>query len=75
MIRRHDMPFGAMVEAEGVLFRLWAPRVQQLEIALSWAGGEKRRPMAGAASGWWHYFAPGLGSGVCYQFLLPDGSA
>lgn len=75
MIRRHDMPFGAMLEAEGVLFRLWAPRVQQLEIVLSWAGGKKRRTMESAAGGWWHHFAPGLGSGVCYQFLLPDGSA
>ncbi|HUW97779.1 MAG TPA: malto-oligosyltrehalose trehalohydrolase [Acidiferrobacter sp.] len=73
MIRRHDMPFGATLKAEGACFRLWAPDVDKLEIALSWAGGEKRCPMEGAGDGWWRYFASGLGRGVRYQFLLPDG--
>jgi 1,4-alpha-glucan branching enzyme len=48
MKRRHDMPFGAAAQADGVRFALWAPHAGSVELLLE--GGEPL-PMSRDESG------------------------
>lgn len=71
---RHEMPFGAQVlpEGQGVLFRLWAPSMQQVGLGLPEHGGLVL-PMQRAADGWFSVVAPQATHGSLYQFQLEDG--
>jgi maltooligosyltrehalose trehalohydrolase len=52
--RRHDMPFGAELTADGqVRFRLWAPAAHEVELMLHQEAGEPRPLKMGAQSGGW----------------------
>ena len=47
MRRRHEMKFGASVEADGrVTFALWAPAARQVDLRLLAAGNERTLAMA-----------------------------
>ncbi len=51
--RRHDMPFGAAVEADGhVRFGLWAPAVRAVDVQIEGTGGCERLPMTVRDDGW-----------------------
>jgi 1,4-alpha-glucan branching enzyme/maltooligosyltrehalose trehalohydrolase len=76
MRRAHDMPFGVRLHSGGgATFRLWAPAVQQAELALHGAaGGEPRLVAANSeAQGWWECTVADAGPGTLYQWRI-DGS-
>src|SRR5690349_7802624 len=66
--RRHVMPFGAELRADGARFRLWAPSHPQVMVAV----GAKSYPMHADGDGWHEVIAP-AGAGERYRFELPNG--
>ena len=71
MKRHHTMPFGAsLLDAGGVLFRLWAPGVPAVSLRLD---DSQELPMASAGSGWFELTVPTAHAGTRYSFQLPDG--
>jgi len=71
--RAHRMPQGAEVQpAGGVRFRLWAPGVDAVDLALE--GDEAPLRMAALDEGWHELVVLRAGPGTRYQFVLPDGS-
>ncbi len=69
--RRHLMPFGAEVGPEGVTFRLYAPKLSTVGLAL---GAEAPVPMEPGGDGF-HVLHRDCGPGTRYRFVLPDGMA
>jgi maltooligosyltrehalose trehalohydrolase len=75
----YSMPFGATVLPEdgGVLFQLWAPGIEQVELDLA-DSGAARRPqtaallMARDAEGWHRLAVSGARAGDRYSFRLPN---
>ncbi|MGZ5585003.1 MAG: malto-oligosyltrehalose trehalohydrolase [Usitatibacter sp.] len=67
--RRHTMPFGAEVQADGVRFRLWAPSHPQVMVALAAA----IHPMRMIGEGWHELVVGEAHAGSHYQFILPSG--
>ncbi|MGH7046800.1 MAG: malto-oligosyltrehalose trehalohydrolase [Stellaceae bacterium] len=65
------MPFGAEIVAEGVRFRLWAPRHEEIRLQLI-AGGPPH-PMGAAGDGWHELVTGAARRGSLYRFVLPDG--
>ena len=61
---------GAQVNEGGVHFRVWAPRVQRLELMLE--GDERALSMVPAPHGLHELFVEGIGAGTRYRFR-PDG--
>lgn len=71
MKHRHSMPFGAhLLDAGGVLFRLWAPGVPAVALRLDEA---QELSMASAGSGWFELTVLTAHAGTRYSFQLPDG--
>ena len=63
------LPFGAEIHANGTtLFRIWAPSVDRVELAID----RSRRGMTREQGGW-HALAMPAPAGTRYQFVLPDG--
>ncbi|HET7597956.1 MAG TPA: alpha-amylase family glycosyl hydrolase, partial [Burkholderiales bacterium] len=74
MRRRHVMPFGAALDADGVRFRLWAPEVSHAALEILPAGANRRRlPMPRDGNGWFEMRVEGVGAGCCYRFHIDDG--
>jgi 1,4-alpha-glucan branching enzyme/maltooligosyltrehalose trehalohydrolase len=71
----HEMPFGAELRADGVRFRLWAPKLETLTLLLADATGEPERalPMDRGAAGWFECFVPGVGAGARYRYDVGGG--
>ena len=79
---RHEMPFGASLQAGGgAVFRLWAPAAQHADVALfPSAGGTKPliHPAECDAQGWWECTVEDAEAGSLYQWridgelLVPD---
>ena len=83
----HVMPHGAELKAGGgVRFRLWAPDVEQVGVALELregadeldgagpsGGREVILPMTALDGGWHELFAPGASAGSRYRYVLADG--
>ena len=68
----HPMPWGAELRPDGaVRFRLWAPSLPSLAVALGEDGPVL--PMQEAGEGWYELVTDAAGAGTPYQFLLPDG--
>ncbi len=65
------MTFGAEAGANGVRFRLWAPR--QERVALRLDGGEVLHPLQPLAEGWHELTTPLARPGTLYSFVLADG--
>jgi len=71
MRRKHEMPFGAQVQADGTTrFRLWAPSAQRVELGLG-ATAQEFLPMERDAAGWSQLIAPAA-AGTQYQYRI-DG--
>ena len=73
--RRHDMPYGAQLTAEGkVRFRLWAPGAKQVELALH---GADRAPrlldMTRQSEGWFELITADAKAGSRYRYRI-DGA-
>jgi len=67
------MPFGTEITAEGVLFRLWAPGAEKVDLVLEEGdGGRSFHPMAGEA-GWYQLLAAEAAAGSLYRFRIDDG--
>ena len=47
---RHEMPFGASIDRDGVRFRLWAPAARTVALGLD--EHEPPLPMSAAGGGW-----------------------
>lgn len=62
--------FGPRIGNETTEFRLWAPSVDRLALAIE---GQADVPMTRRDGDWWAASAPG-GAGTLYRFRLPDGS-
>jgi maltooligosyltrehalose trehalohydrolase len=63
--------FGPSIVDLGVLFRLWAPKLAAVSLALE---GDTLIPMAQIADGWHELLCANAKVGTLYQFALPDGS-
>lgn len=75
MRRAFSMPFGAgIIQDDGVLFRLWAPEAEQVDLCLMAAGVEAREmvPMAGSKNGWFVLHHHTAKTGDLYQFRIDN---
>lgn len=68
--RVHDLPFGAALRADGVLFRLWAPGEAAVTVAVD---GRPPVAMAAGAGGWHEKLIPDAHVGSLYQYGVTDG--
>ncbi|HEX4509533.1 MAG TPA: malto-oligosyltrehalose trehalohydrolase [Burkholderiaceae bacterium] len=75
MTFRHEMPFGAAVQADGgVRFRLWAPDCAQVEVELEPDRPQARRLSLKQVDGGWHELrVPDASAGTRYRYHLPQG--
>jgi len=71
MERKHAMPFGAEVLADGsVRFRLWAPAAKQVTLCLENGGGAY--PLLPLENGWFERTSPEATAGSLYRFQIDD---
>jgi malto-oligosyltrehalose trehalohydrolase len=73
MRRRHELPFGAEPMADGVRFRLWAPRADKVSLRLEGADPAPI-PMAREADGWFAVKTDAASAGSRYRYEI-DGRA
>ncbi len=66
-----DLTQGAVLDADGVRFRLWAPGCDTVSLALEPEG--RVLPMQAQMGGFHEIHVPGAGSGTLYRYQLPDG--
>ncbi|WP_239002790.1 malto-oligosyltrehalose trehalohydrolase [Rhodovastum atsumiense] len=70
--RRHAMPFGAELQADGrVRFRLWAPAHKQIRLALD--GAAETLALQAQDGGWHELVTDRARAGTRYRYVLPDG--
>ncbi|NIA05863.1 MAG: hypothetical protein GWP11_07850, partial [Proteobacteria bacterium] len=71
----HAMPFGAAIMPQGgVLFRLWAPLAQAVELCLEEETGQQEfYPMDSPAAGWFQLEVPAAAPGALYRFRIDSG--
>jgi len=68
-----QLPLGAQLTPEGVLFRVWAPHAQRVDVALFEAGAESARHVLDKEEdGYWQGHVPSIGAGTRYGFSI-DG--
>ena len=67
MRRIHELPFGAQLTADGVRFRLWAPRANTVSLQL---GAGSQIPMDPEPGGWFSLTTVNAGPGVRYRYLV-----
>ncbi len=68
------MPFGTTRDAEGAtLFRLWAPRAQQVELVISAGGGLGTHAMQALADGWFQSRLPAADGHTRYGYRIDGG--
>jgi maltooligosyltrehalose trehalohydrolase len=67
MHRRHELPFGAEVRAEGVSFRLWAPRAGGVSLRLE-AADAAPMAMTREPEGWFSLTTPRAAPGMRYRY-------
>ena len=71
MRRHHKLPFGAEPVADGVRFRLWAPRAHNVELLLE-APQHPALPMVAEPEGWFSLTTGEAGAGSRYRYSV-DG--
>jgi maltooligosyltrehalose trehalohydrolase len=73
MTYRHEMPFGAAVQAGGgVRFRVWAPDCERVALELEPGGaGARRLEMHRAEGGWHERVVPEAAAGMRYRYHVP----
>jgi maltooligosyltrehalose trehalohydrolase len=71
------LPIGAEVVAEGVSFRVWAPRCQRVEVVFEGPAGSwpVEMELEAEGNGYFSGLVPGAGAGALYRFRLDDGDA
>ena len=70
MDRKHSMPFGAEVLADGsVRFRLWAPNAKSVALCLE-NGGHGSYPLLPLENGWFELISPEAHAGSLYRFQI-----
>ncbi len=71
----HAMPFGAAIMPQGgVLFRLWAPKAQAVELCLEEEEGlQEFLLMDCLADGWFQLAVPAAAPGTLYRFRIDSG--
>src|SRR5439155_13405489 len=72
MRRHHESPFGPELTADGVRFRLWAPRAHEVELLLENIGTDPL-PMNPEPDGWFSLATGEAGPGSRYLYRV-DGS-
>jgi 1,4-alpha-glucan branching enzyme/maltooligosyltrehalose trehalohydrolase len=72
-IRQHDMPFGTRITPDGVLFRLWAPGCERVNLCIEERPDEPLLPMAACGDGWFERSVSEVGAGMHYRFEVNDG--
>ena len=71
MRRHHELPFGAELVAEGVRFRLWAPKAQSAALRLE---GTLDLSMERKPDGWFELTTAAARAGSRYRYVI-DGHA
>ncbi|TMK12166.1 MAG: hypothetical protein E6G72_06560, partial [Alphaproteobacteria bacterium] len=72
MRRHHKLPFGTELTADGVRFRLWAPRAHKVELLLE-APAIPALPMVAEPDGWFSLTTGKAGAGSRYRYSV-DGA-
>ncbi len=72
MRRHHKLPFGTELTADGVRFRLWAPRAHKVELLLE-APPIPALPMVAEPDGWFSLTTGKAGAGSRYRYSV-DGA-
>src|SRR5438270_409448 len=72
MRRHHKLPFGTELTADGVRFRLWAPRARKVELLLE-APPIPALPMIAEPEGWFSLTTGRAGAGSRYRYAV-DGA-
>jgi malto-oligosyltrehalose trehalohydrolase len=67
MKRHHELPFGAELVAEGVRFRLWAPRASAVALRLE---GKADLPMRAEGEGWFGLTTDAARAGSRYRYVI-----
>ena len=67
---RHMEPFGATVQPDGVLFRVWAVRASIVELVLE---NQETYSMKKGENDYFELFVPGLKAGISYGYRLDGG--
>ncbi|HET8744948.1 MAG TPA: malto-oligosyltrehalose trehalohydrolase [Ramlibacter sp.] len=71
---RHEMPFGARLDARGVTFRLWAPAATRADVALARGSAPPEiHPAEADADGWWECHVPHATAGTLYRWRIDGG--
>ncbi|MGH6608704.1 MAG: alpha-amylase family glycosyl hydrolase, partial [Burkholderiaceae bacterium] len=68
MKRRRALPFGAMVEHDGVRFRLWAPAARSVDLVID----DTHQPMSRADDGFFEIVSQSARAGTRYRYRI-DG--
>jgi maltooligosyltrehalose trehalohydrolase len=67
------MPFGTRITPDGVLFRLWAPGCERVNLCIEERPDEPLLPMAACGDGWFERSVSDVGPGMHYRFEVDDG--
>ncbi|MBI4010701.1 MAG: malto-oligosyltrehalose trehalohydrolase [Candidatus Rokubacteria bacterium] len=65
---------GALPEADGVRFRVWAPRCRRVDVRVLAPGPEALVPLAPGADGVFEALVPGVRPGARYRYRLDGGA-
>jgi len=71
--RRHRMPFGAQLTADGVRFALWAPAAARVDLVLEAGGAERSIAMQALPGGWFEVVTQDAHAGTLYRLRI-DGA-
>ena len=67
----NNFAFGPVIEADGVTFRIWAPKQSSVSLRLE---GRADIPMDAKPDGWFSLFQPDAFPGSRYNFVTADGT-
>ncbi len=71
--RHHELPFGAELRADGVRFRLWAPRSETVSLLLKGVDRDRAElPMRSEPEGWFSLTTERATAGTLYRYIV-DG--
>lgn len=68
-----ELPIGALPDAEGTRFCVWAPSARQVEVVLHTDGGPRAHPLTRDADGYFGGRVEGVGPGARYSYRLDGG--